>query len=133
MRFWCRELRSDSGGAGRQRGGLGQRIELESANDEAMTLFLSVERVRYPARGRRGGMAGAPGRIRIGDGPDLPGKGEVRIEPGQRLLFETPGGGGFGDPSTRDREVVGRDLEEGLISPESARRVYGFTGREASE
>ena len=120
-----RELRPDSGGAGRFRGGLGQRIELRSANDQAFLLFLAVERIRNPALGRAGGLPGACGRIRIDDGPDLPGKGEVRIEPGQTLIFETPGGGGFGDPRARSSEAVARDLAEGLTSERTAREVYG--------
>ena len=121
-----RELIRDSGGAGRTRGGLGQHIELRSSRGEDFIVFLSVERVLNPARGRQGGGAGAPGRIRIGpDGPDLPGKGEVRVKAGETLLFETPGGGGFGDPQAREREAVRRDLHEGLISPDAARKIYG--------
>ena len=125
--FQRRELRPDSGGAGRWRGGLGQHIELTSANDQPFLVFLSVERIKYPARGRSGGQAGAPGRIRIDDGPALPGKGEIRINPVQKLIFETPGGGGFGNPSTRERELVRADLMEGLISAPAAEATYGLT------
>ncbi|GAB5468191.1 MAG: hydantoinase B/oxoprolinase family protein [Rhodospirillales bacterium] len=125
-----RELRRDSGGAGTRRGGLGQRIVLEARGAEAFLVFLSVERIRNPARGRAGGQAGAPGRIRRDGGPDLPGKGEVRIEPGERLIFETPGGGGFGDPEARDPAALARDLAEGLVSPEAARRDYGYPAKE---
>ena len=120
-----RELRPDSGGAGRFRGGLGQRIELRAANDQAFLLFLAVERICNPARGRAGGLPGACGRIRLDGGPNLPGKGEVRIEPGQALIFETPGGGGFGDPRGRLPEDVARDLAEGLVSEQAARDIYG--------
>ncbi len=121
-----RELKQDSGGPGRTRGGLGQHIEMRSAVDEDFMLFLSVERVLNPARGRFGGGEGAPGRIRIGkDGPDLTGKGEVRVKAGKTLIFETPGGGGFGNPQDRPREDVQRDLEEGLISQKVAREIYG--------
>lgn len=89
-------------------------------------VFLSVERLLNPARGRFGGEAGAPGRIRIGQqGQDLPGKGEVRVHAGETLVFETPGGGGFGPPGERSRDDVLRDLEEGLISPRAAREIYG--------
>jgi N-methylhydantoinase B len=63
--FSRRELRQDSGGAGQYRGGLGQFIELQSAVDEDFLVFLSVERVLNPAKGRHGGQAGAAGRIRI--------------------------------------------------------------------
>ena len=122
-----RELKQDSGGAGRMRGGLGQHIELKAANEEDLMLFLSVERVLNPARGRSGGADGAAGRIQIGhDGPPLPGKGEVRVIAGEVLIFETPGGGGFGDPAGRSDDDVRRDLEDGLISAQAARETYGF-------
>ncbi|MDG2259793.1 MAG: hydantoinase B/oxoprolinase family protein [Paracoccaceae bacterium] len=121
-----RELKPDSGGAGRTRGGLGQHIEIRSSVDEDFMLFLSVERVKNPAIGRFGGGQGAAGRIRLGeDGTDLPGKGEVRVKAGETLIFETPGGSGFGDPKERDREAVMRDLEEGLISTQVAKNIYG--------
>jgi N-methylhydantoinase B len=55
--FHRRELRPDSGGAGRQRGGLGQRIEMSAATDQDILVFLSVERVHTPAAGRHGGQA----------------------------------------------------------------------------
>jgi N-methylhydantoinase B len=121
-----RELRRDSGGAGRMRGGLGQRIDIRSANDEPFLVFLSVDRIKYPARGRDGGGAGAPGRIRIGNGRDLAGKGEVRVEPGEMMIFETPGGGGFGDPKARARNLVRRDMEDGLVSRDAAGALYGL-------
>ncbi|WP_164744740.1 hydantoinase B/oxoprolinase family protein [Nioella ostreopsis] len=122
-----RELRQDSGGPGRTRGGLGQHIEMRSSKDEDFMLFLSVERVLNPAQGRFGGGEGAPGRIRITeDGPDLPGKGEVRVKAGDTLIFETPGGGGFGNPQDRPRADVQRDLDEGLISPKAAHEIYGM-------
>lgn len=121
-----RELRRDSGGPGRWRGGLGQHIELQSANDQSFLVFLSVERIKFPARGRDGGGAGAPGRIRLDDGPPLPGKGEITVCPGETLIFETPGGGGIGDPKSRGRDLVRRDLAEDLIGPEAARTIYGL-------
>jgi N-methylhydantoinase B len=121
-----RELKPDSGGPGRTRGGLGQIIEMRSSKYEDFLLFLSVERVLNPAQGRFGGGNGAPGRIRIGkNGPDLPGKGEVRVKAGETLIFETPGGGGFGYPQDRPREDVQRDLENGLISQKAACNFYG--------
>lgn len=121
-----RELRPDSGGAGQYRGGLGQRIELQSANEEPFDVFLSVERINNPALGRNGGSAGASGRIRLDDGPDLPGKGEVRVRPGDTLIFETPGGGGFGDPSSRDRHAISRDIADGLVTSEAAQVDYAY-------
>ena len=122
-----RELKPDSGGAGVTRGGLGQQIEVQSSNGEDFMLFLSVERILNPARGRSGGSNGATGQIRVGrDGPNLPGKGEIRVKSGETLIFETPGGGGFGPPIERSREEILRDLREGLVSERAAREIYGF-------
>ena len=124
--FHRRELRPDSGGAGRRRGGLGQRIEVSSAIDQDFLVFLSVERIRNPAEGRQGGRRGAEGRIRIGrDGDDVPGKGELRVRAGETLIFETPGGGGFGPPDERSAEELERDVQAGLVSEAAARSIYG--------
>lgn len=114
--IWRRELLPGSGGAGQFRGGLGQRIEMTSAIDAPFLVFLSVERVQNPALGRAGGGAGAPGRIRVtGRDADIPGKGALRVEPGERLIFDTPGGGGFGDPKMRDPESLAEDIAAGLV------------------
>ncbi|MEL6478245.1 MAG: hydantoinase B/oxoprolinase family protein [Pseudomonadota bacterium] len=119
--FHRRELRPGSGGAGQFRGGLGQRIELSAAEERDLLVFLSVERIAHPARGRAGGGDGATGRIRIGEaGPDLPGKGEFRLRSGEVLIFETPGGGGFGPPEARPPARVQQDLEAGLVEPDAA-------------
>jgi N-methylhydantoinase B len=99
---------------------------MRSSEDQDVMLFLSVERVLNPARGRFGGGQGAAGRIRVGeDGPDLPGKGEIRVKAGDTLIFETPGGAGFGDPHDRPRDQVQRDLDHGLISRKAAQELYG--------
>ncbi|MDD9908193.1 MAG: hydantoinase B/oxoprolinase family protein [Ahrensia sp.] len=124
--IWRRELRQDSGGAGQFRGGLGQRIEVTSANGEPFLVFLSVERLKHAARGRCGGKPGAPGRIRFrGGDEDLPGKGELRVEESDHLIFETPGGGGFGDSRDRDPAALARDVERGIVSTSAAKRDYG--------
>lgn len=131
VRIARRELRRDSGGAGEYRGGLGQRIELQAATEDAVMVFLSMDRLRHPAKGRAGGLSGAPGRIRKEGGPDLPGRGEVRVAPGETLIVETPGGGGFGDPRARDRDAVRRDVLEDNIAPDTARALYGLEGETA--
>lgn len=120
-----RELRTDSGGAGRFRGGLGQSIELKPSGNEDFLLFLSVERIRFAARGRQGGQNGAVGRVCIGhNGKPLPGKGVFRIPADETLIFETPGGGGMGMPQDRDRELLKSDVRDGLVSKESAESDY---------
>lgn len=124
--FHRRELRVDSGGPGRTRGGLGQHIEVSSADGQDILLFLSVERVRNAAKGRHGGGDGASGRIRVGhDGPDLPSKGEFRIPGDKTLVFETPGGGGFGPPQERCSNAVENDVAAGLVSAHAAKSIYG--------
>ena len=128
--FNKRELRRDSGGPGKWRGGLGQDIELRSANGQPFNVFLSVERIKYPAAGRYGGQAGASGRIRINDSKDLPGKGEILITEDDVLHFQTPGGGGFGNPTSRPKALVQQDLALGLISEEAAIQIYGLNGDE---
>lgn len=123
--MWRRELRPDSGGAGKYRGGLGQRIEVTSSNGAPFIVFLSVERLKFPALGRMGGQPGAPGRIRFREGDsDLPGKGELRVEGDDYLIFETPGGGGFGDAAERDPEALALDVKRGLVSQDGA-KAYG--------
>ncbi|WP_164660599.1 hydantoinase B/oxoprolinase family protein [Tropicibacter sp. Alg240-R139] len=124
--MWRRELRPDSGGAGKYRGGLGQRIEMTSSNDAPFIVFLSVERLKFPALGRRGGQSGAPGRIWFRDKEgDLPGKGELRVEGSDYLIFETPGGGGFGDVSERDPDALALDVIRGLVSDEGSKEYGG--------
>ncbi len=120
-----RELRPDSGGAGRFRGGLGQVIELESGDRHPFTFFGTVDRIRYPARGRAGGAAGLSGALQLAGGPALPGKGASTVPPDGRLAVRTPGGGGWGDPRERLPEAVAQDVARGLVSRAAARRDYG--------
>ena len=54
----------------------------------------------------------------------MPGKGEVRVNAGDTLIFETPGGGGYGDPAQRDRSSVAQDIADGLVSNEAASKDY---------
>lgn len=125
VRILRRELRPDSGGAGRHRGGLGQIIELESSENAAILLFSSVDRVEHPAGGRAGGHSGAAGEILLGSGRALPGKGEHVIPAGDRLIFRTPGGGGYGDPRERAPKLLRDDVLDGLVSKVSAMEDYG--------
>ncbi len=125
LRVLRRELRTDSGGAGRYRGGLGQTIEIESAEGADFQLFLSLDRTRHPPRGRAQGHCGATGGATLASGAKLPGRGEQIVGRGDRLIFQTPGGGGYGDPRRRDAEAVRRDVIGGLVSAAAARETYG--------
>lgn len=133
VRIRRRELISDSGGAGRSRGGLGQRIELESSEDAPILLFAGVERTKYPARGREGGAEGALGRISLQSGPALAGKGEQTIPSGDTLIWETPGGGGYGSPLDRDPASVAADVKQGLVSSTAALQNYGVVLGDAGQ
>ena len=59
------------------------------------------------------------------------GKGEHTIPEGDRLIFETPGGGGYGDPLERRAEAVAADVAKGLVSREAAERLYAVVLDEA--
>ena len=126
LRIRRRELRPDSGGAGTYRGGLGQVLEVESREGAPFSFLPSVERMKFPARGRQGGADGACGRITLqGSGESLAGKGDYLIPGDECLVFETPGGGGYGSPSAREPDAVRWDLEDGLVSLERAVEDYG--------
>jgi N-methylhydantoinase B len=86
-------IRRGSGGAGQHRGGDGLVRELEALAPMDFTLI--TERRRHAPRGRRGGADGTPGRNLL-NGAELPSKASGRLETGDRLRLETPGGGGHG-------------------------------------
>ena len=115
--IWCKEYRPGSGGTGRNRGGLGQTIEIGHRRGAPFHISKMFDRVRFPARGRAGGGDGSPGRVYLKDGPDLPGKGKNLVPAGAVLVLETPGGGGMGDPQQRDAAAVRADTRAGLIAP----------------
>ena len=121
-----RELIADSGGAGEFQGGLGQRIDLTPAGDKAFLVFLSVERMKYPAKGRSGGSDGAAGKITMSNGKVIPGKGEFRVKPGETMSVLTPGGGGLGTPKARNKSAIESDLKNNRISQAFAKTQYNF-------
>jgi N-methylhydantoinase B len=122
---WRKELRQDSGGAGRYRGGLGQTMEFGHVAEEPFSLSAMFERVDNPAAGRNGGMPGAPGRAYTSTGRQLNSKGSQLIAAGESLMLEIPGGGGFGRAYDREEALVALDVREGRVSREAAAREYG--------
>ena len=122
--FWKKELRPDSGGAGRTRGGLGQVMEIGTKGELEFAVNAIFDRVGFPPKGRDGGGAGAGGVVRLVSGAPLRTKGFQIIPDGERLLLLLPGGGGMGDAATRDPAVVARDVRDGLVSAEAALSVY---------
>jgi len=128
----CKELIPDSGGAGRQRGGLGQRVVLRNRAKAPMSVYLATERVRHPCFGVVEGQSGTPGRVSKNGKPQFP-KGKVVLKTGDRLEVETPGGGGWGRPAERSTGAIANDLAEGLVTGEAAQRVYGHSDALAAE
>jgi N-methylhydantoinase B len=126
--FWRKEFAVDSGGAGRLRGGLGQVVEFSHADGAPMVLGATFERIDHPARGADGGGPGGAGRATLKSGAPLRGKGRQLVPAGERVVLQTPGGGGIGDPAMRDRRKVAEDLRDGLISAAAAEAVYGWRG-----
>ena len=125
--FGRREFRDGSGGAGTRRGGLGQVIEIGGADGMPISLLCNFERVEHPARGRRGGHAGAPGRVKLLSGRPIRPKGRQTVPGGDMIRLELPGGGGYGDPRRRDPALVATDVADGIVSRECAARDYGVT------
>jgi N-methylhydantoinase B len=120
-----RELRPNSEGPGRYRGGFGQEMEIGVRSGSPWTLSAMYDRTRCPARGICGGSPGATGTVRTSGARDLHPKRQQRIEAGERVILSLPGGGGFGAPTERDPARVARDVTDGLVSVERAREVYG--------
>ncbi len=128
LRVTRMELRRDSGGAGMRRGGLGIVKEFEVLGVET-TLTHRGERHFCPAQGSHGGLAGAPALsvIRRVDGREevVPSKQVTTLKPGDRLVVETAGGGGYGDPRKREPALVEADVANGKVSAAAADAVYG--------
>jgi N-methylhydantoinase B len=128
IRYLRCEAMPDSCGHGRFRGGFGIDRSFESADDLVLTMH--GDRAEVTPFGLEGGLNGGPNRLVLNPG----GKGEtelgmdatgVRVPAGASLLYCSNGGGGFGPPHERSTEFVLEDLDDGLITPEVAKRVYG--------
>ena len=123
--FPCRitrfDLAPDSGGAGRWRGGLSMRREYELLADA--TVIRRFDKSRFPPQGLAGGRPGGRSRfvVRLGaaDEFEAPASGRYEMKAGERLLVQSAGGGGYGDPHLRDRAAIDRDLVEGYVSAPS--------------
>jgi N-methylhydantoinase B len=125
-----RELRPGSEGPGRHRGGFGQEMEIGVRGGSGWTLSAMYDRTRFPAQGMRGGLPGGEGSARTASGEALHPKRQQRIPGGGRVVLRLPGGGGHGDPFEREPAQVTRDVEDGLVSVERARDVYGVVLKE---
>jgi N-methylhydantoinase B len=111
-----RELRADSGGRGRHRGGLGVSIEIQLLADAPCTVSMMTDRVDHPPLGLNGGGNGAPNVVRKSGGGAVHPKARTQLMPGETIEMHTAGGAGYGPPNERDPALVERDLELGYVS-----------------
>lgn len=130
---WRKELRPDSGGAGRYRGGLGQFMDVGARDGHEFDISAMLDRIDHPARGRRGGQPGGATSIARDDEVPMKGKGKQFVPHGRRVLMQFPGGAGYGDPAQRDPALVRRDLALGYITPDYAREHHGMSEDEIAE
>ena len=120
----------DSGGPGEFRGGLAFRRRYELLQDALVVR--RYDRAKYPSSGLAAGSDGRPSRFVLvdteGNETDVPAAGRHELKAGEAFYLEKAGGGGYGDPKKRDREAIARDLAEGYVTPDGAKRDYGYKG-----
>jgi len=118
--FKTHEFRPDSGGAGQYRGGPGGVVELLVETEEPAIGNTAGEGVRYGACGILGGVDGTTHRYTLHSGNNAPREIKTKetgivIRPADRLVLESGGGGGWGDPARRHRAAIERDIANGFV------------------
>ena len=131
IRMHKRELITDSGGAGKFRGGLGQEMILEVLTGLPAIHSCMYDRTKFPANGYHGGLPGALGEIVLSNGHHPHPKSRYVIQPQQTVTLRLPGGGGFYSPLERDPAHVLYDVKQGYVSLKSAEEKYGVVIDEA--
>ena len=120
------ELRRDSCGGGKYRGGLGLTRVFKVKSKAILTIL--TDRVRYRPYGLRGGGDAEPGihyvKRRGGERIILQSKATIELEEGDTVYINTPGGGGYGDPLARDISDIIKDLRSGKLSLEYVEKNY---------
>jgi N-methylhydantoinase B len=120
-----KELRPDSAGPGKTRGGLGQDFVFTVRGEEDFTINTMSDQTVEPPQGFAGGSLGEVGAYLIDGRPFRPAKARVTLHAGQEILMRLPGGGGYGDPHARSTSAVLCDVEDGYVTLEAAARDYG--------
>ena len=111
--------------------GLGeQELEIGGIDGIPFDVLAMFERCENPANGRAGGKTAKSGRVSLKSGKQMRGKGRQSIPPDDKLVLELPGGGGFGSPFKREPSRVAKDVKDGYISREAAKRDYGVALRD---
>ncbi|HEX9857094.1 MAG TPA: hydantoinase B/oxoprolinase family protein, partial [Paracoccaceae bacterium] len=123
-------LHEGSGGAGRHRGGFGLDYEIELLRGTARASFV-MDHGRVGPQGVLGGADGAVNRVEVLRGgevfvpPHLSKAQDILLQPGDRVRVRTPGGGGYGPATDRDRAAVAEDVRLGRYTAEEAGRLFG--------
>jgi N-methylhydantoinase B len=117
------ELVEGSGGAGRNRGGMGLRRVYRAEED--CRVEVDGARIRSSPWGLAGGLSGGRYSCTVGNGGSPFIRGAGVLKPGQTITIVTPGSGGYGPPAERAKEAVARDIAEERISADDAQRIYG--------
>ena len=123
-------LREGSGGAGRHRGGFGLDYEIELRRGEATASFV-MDHGRFGPPGVLGGKDGRTNSVLVTQSgremvPEHLSKAQdIPLKPGDRVRVGTPGGGGYGDPFTRDPQAVAEDVRLGRYTRDEARALFG--------
>lgn len=117
IRFLEKSLRPDSAGPGRHRGGLGQTIAFRHVGRAPMTFSLTPDRITTPPLGLAGGADAPLGRVLV-NGREVQRFPPITLQPGDEVVLELPGGGGFGQPAERSEAELDADVEAGYLSDE---------------
>ena len=123
IRFREKSLRPDSAGGGRHRGGLGQTIAFEHVGRAPMIFSLTPDRITTPPVGFAGGADAPLGRVLI-NGQRVERFPPIALQPGDEVVLELPGGGGFGRPASRDAAAVAADVISGYETRAHAKKAY---------
>lgn len=122
-----RELRENSGGAGRFRGGLGITTEIENLVDGTWS-FTLPPRDGCPPWGLFGGRAAVTGAIELraasGAAYVAIGSGRQMVRGGARARIMSGGGGGWGNPADRPFDEVDADLLDGFVTSDEVEEAY---------
>ncbi len=127
VRYQRMQLWTDSGGAGRSRGGLGFEAHVEWLSGNAV-LSVRGERHKFQPWGVKGGLPSPVCHTELldsdGSVTTVPAKIVQPIQAGQTLRYWSTGGGGYGSPIERDPELVLDDVLDGRVSPHEAKQIY---------
>ena len=130
--FLAKELVTDSGGPGRQRGGLAAHLEVRSEAQQPITIGVRLDRISHPALGLFHGKPGGTAAVTV-NGKSVHPKRTLTLATGDVYAVRCAGGAGYGNPHERPPEAVLRDVKGGYVSPDVARADYGVALDEAGD